>query len=77
MKSLSLIIQKIWPMLKFLQTNRRTGQKLYAPDLSIRGHKKTKNKNKKGKKKKEIHSLIKSTKVSGRSPKFVCETIDI
>jgi hypothetical protein len=21
------------------QTNRRTGQKLYAPDLSIRGHK--------------------------------------
>jgi hypothetical protein len=23
------------------QTDRRTGQKLYAPDLSIRGHKKT------------------------------------
>jgi hypothetical protein len=27
-------------MLKFLQTDRRTGQKLYAPDLSIRGHNK-------------------------------------
>jgi hypothetical protein len=40
MKALSLAIQKIWPMLKFLQTERRTGQKLYAPDLSIRGHKK-------------------------------------
>jgi hypothetical protein len=44
MKALSFTIQKIWPMLKFLQTNkqtdRRTGQKLYAPDLSIRGHKK-------------------------------------
>jgi hypothetical protein len=24
------------------QTNRPTGQKLYAPDLSIRGHKKSK-----------------------------------
>jgi hypothetical protein len=23
------------------ETNRRTGQKLYAPDLSIRGHKNT------------------------------------
>jgi hypothetical protein len=30
---------KIWPMLTFLQTDRRTGQTLYAPDLSIRGHK--------------------------------------
>jgi hypothetical protein len=49
MKALSLAIQKIWPMLKFLQTykqtdrdrqmDRRTGQKQYAPDLSIRGHK--------------------------------------
>jgi hypothetical protein len=89
MKALSLAIQKIWPMLKFLksrsnfkvkvtrsrigtnrkflslgthmkyespityhskdmanvkvfadrQTNRQTGQKLYAPDLSIREHK--------------------------------------
>jgi hypothetical protein len=43
MKALSLAIQKICPMLKFLQTDkqtdRRTGQKLYAPDLSIRGHK--------------------------------------
>jgi hypothetical protein len=25
------------------QTDRRTGQKLYAPDLSIRGHKKRQN----------------------------------
>jgi hypothetical protein len=43
MKSLSLAIQKIWPMLKVFadrQTDRRSGQKLYAPDLSIRGHKK-------------------------------------
>ena len=40
MKAPSLIIQKIWPMLKFLQTDRQTVQKLYAPDLSIRGHKK-------------------------------------
>jgi hypothetical protein len=32
---ISLTIQKIWPMLKFLQT----GQKLYPPDLSIQGHK--------------------------------------
>jgi hypothetical protein len=44
MKALSLAIQKIWPMLKFSQTdrktNRRTDQKLYAPDLSIWGHKK-------------------------------------
>jgi hypothetical protein len=43
MKSLSLTIQKIWSMLKFLQTDKqtdgRTGQKLYAPDLSIQGHK--------------------------------------
>jgi hypothetical protein len=43
MKALSLTIQKIWPMFKFLQTDkhtdRRTGQKLYAPDLSIQGHK--------------------------------------
>jgi hypothetical protein len=39
MKALSLTIQKIWPMLKFLQADRQTGQKLYAPDLSIRGHK--------------------------------------
>jgi hypothetical protein len=42
-KALSLAIQTIWPMLKFLQTDkqtdRRTGQKLYAPDLSIRWHK--------------------------------------
>jgi hypothetical protein len=40
MKAISLPIQKIGPMLKFLQTDRQTGQKLYAPDLSIRGHKK-------------------------------------
>jgi hypothetical protein len=40
-KALSCTIQKIWPnSLKFLQTNRRTGQKLYALDFSIRGHKK-------------------------------------
>jgi hypothetical protein len=42
MKDLSLTIQKIWSMLNFLQTDkqtdRRTGQKLYAPNLSIRGH---------------------------------------
>jgi hypothetical protein len=38
MKALSLTIQKIWHMLKF-QTDRQTGQKLYAPDLSIQGHK--------------------------------------
>jgi hypothetical protein len=47
MKAISLAIQKIRPMLKFLQTdrqtNRRTGQKLYAPYLSIRGHKKISN----------------------------------
>jgi hypothetical protein len=39
MKALSLAIQKIWPMLKFFHTDRRTGQKLYAPDLLIWGHK--------------------------------------
>jgi hypothetical protein len=42
MKALPLTSQKIWPMLKFFadrQTDRRTGQKLYAPDLSIQGHK--------------------------------------
>ena len=35
MKALSLTIQKLWPMLRFLQTNkqtdRQTGQKLYPP----------------------------------------------
>jgi hypothetical protein len=36
MKALSITIQKIWPMLKFLQTDRQTDQKLYAPDLSTR-----------------------------------------
>jgi hypothetical protein len=38
--ALSLTIQKIWPMLSFAdcQKNRRTGQKLYALDLSIQGH---------------------------------------
>ena len=41
MNDLSLTIQKLWPMEKFLRTNWRTdGQKLYAPDLSMRGHKK-------------------------------------
>jgi hypothetical protein len=29
-----------WPMLKFLQTDELTGQKLYSPYFSIRGHKK-------------------------------------
>jgi hypothetical protein len=38
MNALSLAIQKIWPMLKFLETDRRRDQKLYAHDLSIRGH---------------------------------------
>jgi hypothetical protein len=43
MKALSLTIQKMRPMWKFLQTDRQTdrwtGQKLYAPDLSIQEHK--------------------------------------
>jgi hypothetical protein len=39
MKALSLTIQKIWSMLKFLQTDRRTGQKPDASNLSIQGHK--------------------------------------
>jgi hypothetical protein len=37
MKALSLAIQKIWPMLKFLQIDRQTGQKIYAPIFIYRG----------------------------------------
>jgi hypothetical protein len=41
MKALSIAIQKIWPMLKFLQTDKQTDRpKTICPDLSIRGHKK-------------------------------------
>jgi hypothetical protein len=36
MKALTLTIQKIKPMIKFLQTDR---PKTISPDLSIRGHK--------------------------------------
>ena len=36
---LTLTNQMIWPMKKFSQTNKRTGQKLHAPDLSMLGHK--------------------------------------
>ena len=36
----SLIIQKLWQMLSFLQTHSQTNrlQKLYAPDVSMQGH---------------------------------------
>ena len=47
MKAISLTIQKLWPILKFLadkemdrQKNKSTGQKLYVPDLSMQGNKK-------------------------------------
>jgi hypothetical protein len=33
MKVLPLTIQKIWPMLKFLQKNIQTGQKHYMPPI--------------------------------------------
>ena len=51
MKALSLTVQMLWPMLKcvcvvffcmFEQTDRLTGQKLYAPNLLIWGHRKKK-----------------------------------
>ena len=53
MKALSLTIQKLWPMSKFLWTNKgtdgrqdkKTGQKLYAPDVSMQGHKNSQNDN--------------------------------
>ena len=51
MKSLPVIFQKLWPMLKLdtntqtntqthKQTHKQTGQKQYAPHFSGRGHKK-------------------------------------
>ena len=45
MKALTLITEKLWPMLNFF-ANRQ--EKLYAPDLLMQGHKKT-NKNLKNK----------------------------
>ena len=44
LKALSRTIQKLWPMLKFffVDIERKTEQKLYAPDLSMRGHQKKK-----------------------------------
>ena len=46
-KSLSVMAQKLWPMLKLSsnkqtdkQTNRQTGQKQYAPQILSGGHKK-------------------------------------
>ena len=39
MKAQTLTNQKIWPMLKFLWTKKPAGQKLYAPNLSMREHK--------------------------------------
>ena len=49
MKALSLTIQKLLPMVNVLQTNKLTdrqtdkwmGKKLYAPNLSMWGHRKT------------------------------------
>ena len=49
MKVLSFTIQKLWPMQKYFaakqtdrrtdgQTDKRTDQKLYDPDLSMRGN---------------------------------------
>ena len=51
MKAVSLTFQKLWPMLRFfadkwtntqtdIQMDKQTGQKLYAPNLSMWGHKK-------------------------------------
>ena len=43
MKSLSLTVQQLSRRLKLTtdkQTNKQTGQKQYAPDHSVRGHKK-------------------------------------
>ena len=40
MLAITLTNQKIWPLYMFLRTNKQTGQKLYAPNLSMRGHKK-------------------------------------
>ena len=41
MKAVSVTTQKLWPMLKFLQTNKRTDGQTEKPktDLSMRGHK--------------------------------------
>ena len=45
MKAMLHTIQKLWPMLTFFedkQTEKQTGQKLYAPNPSMLGHKKEK-----------------------------------
>jgi hypothetical protein len=39
MKAISLTLQKIWPKLKFLQSDGQA-KNYMTPDLSIRGHKK-------------------------------------
>ena len=40
MKALLLTLKRQRPMLQLLHTNKRTDEKLYAPALSMQGHKK-------------------------------------
>ena len=64
MRTPSCTNQKIWPMLKFLQTNKQTGQKLYAPNLLMRGLPPPPPPPKKKKKKKKK-----------KPPSCICETL--